>query len=75
MTLFNKFAFTVTFLYPNYPPKTMNSVQQQSEHHHLKVLIQSFHLSGHTTVVQQSRNRFRSFLGLIKFAFGSDRDK
>ena len=26
----------------------MNSVQQQCEHHHWKVLIESFHLSGHT---------------------------
>ena len=26
----------------------MNSVQQQCEHHHWKVLIKSFHLSGHT---------------------------
>ena len=26
----------------------MNSVQQQCEHHHKKVLIKSFHLSGHT---------------------------
>ena len=26
----------------------MNSVQQQCEHHHQKVLIKSFHLSGHT---------------------------
>ena len=26
----------------------MNSVQQQCEHHHQKVLIESFHLSGHT---------------------------
>ena len=28
--------------------KNMNSVQQQWEHHHYKVLIQSFHSSGHT---------------------------
>ena len=28
--------------------KNMNSVQQQREHHHWKVLIESFHLSGHT---------------------------
>ena len=28
--------------------KNMNSVQQQCEHHHQKVFIQSFHLSGHT---------------------------
>ena len=26
----------------------MNSTQQQSEHHHWKVPIESFHLSGHT---------------------------
>ena len=26
----------------------MNSVQQQREHHHKNVLIESFHLSGHT---------------------------
>ena len=26
----------------------MNSVQQLHEHHHQKVLIESFHLSGHT---------------------------
>ena len=26
----------------------MNSVQQQCEHHHQKVLIESFHLNGHT---------------------------
>ena len=26
----------------------MNSVQQLHEHHHEKVLIQRFHLSGHT---------------------------
>ena len=26
----------------------MNFVQQQHEHHHQKVLIESFHLSGHT---------------------------
>ena len=28
--------------------KNINSVQQQCEHHHQKVLIESFHLSGHT---------------------------
>ena len=28
--------------------KNMNSVQQQLEHHYQKVLIESFHLSGHT---------------------------
>ena len=30
--------------------KNMNFVQQQCEHHvhHLKILIESFHLSGHT---------------------------
>ena len=28
--------------------KIMNSVQQQREHYHQKVLIESFHLSGHT---------------------------
>ena len=28
--------------------KDMNSVQQLSEHRHQKVLIESFHLSGHT---------------------------
>ena len=26
----------------------MNFAQQQREHHHQKVLIESFHLSGHT---------------------------
>ena len=26
----------------------MNSVQQQREHHHQKVLVESFHLSGHS---------------------------
>ena len=35
----------------------MNSVQQQREHHHQKVLIESFHLSGHT---------FRGFVGQFK---------
>ena len=30
--------------------KNMNSVQQQSEHHHWKVLIKNFHLSGHTFI-------------------------
>ena len=28
--------------------KNMNSVRQQREHHHWKVLVESFHLSGHT---------------------------
>ena len=28
--------------------KNMNSIQQQREYHHQKVLIESFHLSGHT---------------------------
>ena len=28
--------------------KNMNSAQQQHEHHHWKVLIKSFHLSGHS---------------------------
>ena len=36
----------------------MNSVQQQREHHHWKVLIESVHLSGHI---------FRDSLGLIRF--------
>ena len=26
----------------------MNSVHQQREHHHQKILVESFHLSGHT---------------------------
>ena len=26
----------------------MNCVQQQREHHHKKILIENFHLSGHT---------------------------
>ena len=54
----------------------MISVPQQHEHHHQKVLIKSFHLSGHTfrfcwTIYRKSG--FRSFLGLVKFAFGSER--
>ena len=28
--------------------KNMNSVQQQSEYHHQKALMESFHLNGHT---------------------------
>ena len=32
----------------NLQKKHMNSVQQQREHHHQKVLTESFHLSGHT---------------------------
>ena len=45
----------------------MNCVQQQHEQYHWKVLIESFHLSGHTLdfVGQFS---FRSFLGLFKLS-------
>ena len=51
----------------------MNSVQQQCEHHHQKVLIESFHLSGHTFWFSLDSSGFRSFLGLVKFIFGSGR--
>ena len=42
--------FTAKFLCSNYTQilQKHNSVQQQFEHHHYKVLIEIFHLSGHT---------------------------
>ena len=40
----------------------MNSVQQLHEHHHWKVLIKNFHLSGHTL----DSSGFRHFLGLVE---------
>ena len=49
--------FTDVFLRPNEDlqkkkrekqNKNMNSVQQQLEHYYQKILIESFHLSGHT---------------------------
>ena len=46
----------------------MNSVQQQREHHHQKVPIESFHLSGFLL----DSSGFRSFLGFVKFVFGSE---
>ena len=45
----------------------MNSVQQQREHHHQKVLIESFHSSGHTVVAHDSsgfRHQFQIRLEL-----------
>ena len=48
----------------------MNSVEQQCEPHHWKVPIESFHMSGHTF---SFRWMVRSFLGLVKFTFGSEK--
>ena len=49
----------------------MNSVQQQCEHHYLKVLIESFHLSDYTFrfcwTVQDLE------VALVEFTFGSER--
>ena len=45
-------AFTAIFLTAQIKykiGKNVNSVQQQCEHHHQKVLIKSFHLSGYTS--------------------------
>ena len=51
--------------------ENMNSVQQQCEHHYLKVLIESFHLSGYTFrfcwTVQDLE------VALVEFTFGSER--
>ena len=53
----------------------MISVQQHHEYHHQNVLIESFHLSCHTFrfrwTVQDLVNQ-PSFLGLVKFVFGSN---
>ena len=49
----------------------MNSVQQQREPHHYKVLFESFHLSGHTVTFHWTVQDLH-FLGLVKFAFGSE---
>ena len=40
----------------------MNFVQQQHEHHHKKVLIQSFHLSGHTFRFRLQENELSSVI-------------
>ena len=49
----------------------MNSVQQQREHHRYRVLvIWVVHLW-----VQLDSSGFRSFLGLVKFTFGSEKVK
>ena len=48
----------------------MNSVKQQHEHHHYKVLVEWSHLW-----ISLDSSGFRSFLGLVKFAFGSERVK
>ena len=50
--------------------KNINTVQQQCEHCHYKVM--SFHLSGDTFKISLDSSGFRSFLGLVKFAFGSE---
>ena len=42
--------------------KNMNSVQQQCEHHHYKVLIESFHLSGHTFMFRWTVQDLEVFL-------------
>ena len=42
--------------------KNMNIVQQQCEYHHQKVLIQSFHLSGHTFKFRWTFQDFEVFL-------------
>ena len=47
--------------------KNMSSVQQQLEHHHQKVLIESFPL------IFVGEFMFQKFSGLIKVVFGSER--
>ena len=51
--------------------KNLNSVQQLHEHHHYKVLIESFHLSVSHLKISLDTSGFRSFLGLVKFTFGT----
>ena len=41
----------------------MNSVQQQREHRHQKVLIENFHLSGHTFIFHWTVQDLEVFLG------------
>ena len=53
--------------------KTMNSVQQQCEHHHQKVLTESFHLNGHT--FRFTIRDLSVFVVFVKFTFGSERVK
>ena len=50
----------------------MNSVQQQHEHHHQKVFIESFHLSGHTFRFRWTVLDLEVFLGFDRFVFGSE---
>ena len=42
-----------------------------TEHHHWKILIQSFHSSGYT-IFSLDISGFRRFLGLVKFVFVSE---
>ena len=52
----------------------MNSVQQQCEHHHYKVLIESFHLSGQALDFVGERQDLEDLsVSFVKFAFGSKR--
>ena len=51
----------------------LHSVQQQREHHHQKVVIENFHLSGHTFRSCWTVQDFQSFLALVKSTFGSER--
>ena len=50
----------------------MNSVQQQREHHHWKVLVESFHLSGHTFRFRWTVQDLEVFFGLVE-TFGSEK--
>ena len=45
---------------------------QKQEQHHEKVLIQSFHLSGHTFRFCWIVRDLEVFFGLVKFVFGSE---
>ena len=49
------------FFVQNKNCKNMNSVQQQREHHHWKVLIESFNLSGYTFRFRWTVQKFSWF--------------
>ena len=50
----------------------MNSVLQQRENNHLKVLSESFHLSGHTFRFRWTVQDLEVWLGLVKFSFANE---
>ena len=66
--LFNPFTARFSFQIKHKICKNMNSARQQCEHHHWKVLIESFHVSGHTFRFPWAVQDLEVFLGLVKFA-------